>query len=392
MSIAAPHILELAQTDWDVVVIGAGVAGSVAARQFASDGMTTLLVESRAFPRAKVCGGCLNSRAIQVLDQIGLGRLVRDLHGEAFDGISLKSGTSHAQISLPGGISVTRHTLDMALTLAASQAGAVLATETSAAVQSDADRHWRQVELKCRGLAAVIRAKIVVCADGLQRTSLHALTSMRTSHSKSSRVGIGVVIEPSLVPGSVIDRIPHQRITMIAERHGYIGLTWAEGGRLSVAGALDPQFLKRAGSPGAAANQILASHGIHFPEHSGWHGTPSLTVSPQKNAAERIFVIGDAAGYVEPFTGEGMAAAVEEAVSVTPLVCRAVNAWQSSLAEAWQNQHRRHFLKRQRVCRLAAAVLRSPCLTRMTMTAIRMFPQPADYLVGCITRPTLAIP
>ena len=52
--------------------------------------------------------------------------------------------------------------------------------------------------------------------------------------------------------------------------------------------------------------QILSANGIDFPViDSGWSGTPPLTTVPRWNAAERLFVMGDAAGYVEPFTGEG---------------------------------------------------------------------------------------
>ncbi len=392
MNFAVTDTKSLPEHEWDVVVIGAGVAGCVAARQFAQRGLRTLLVESRTIPRPKVCGGCLNSRAIHILKQIGLGHIVRDLRGETFNGISLRSGMSTTSLSLPPGISVTRHTLDLALLGEAHRAGAIVVTEASAAVQSATNGEMRQIDLRCHDRKISVRSKVVVCADGLLRTSLHALPQMRSSHTANSRVGVGVVVEPGTLQDSLTDRLPRHRITMIVERHGYVGLTWAEEGRLSVAGALDPQFVKSAGSPGVAVNRILTSHGVQFPENSGWHGTPSLTVAPQKNTAERIFVIGDAAGYVEPFTGEGMAAAVEEAVSVVPLVCQAVNGWQPSLGEAWQRQHRLLFRKRQRICQLAAAILRRPWLSRLTMMALNRFPQPANYLVNCITRPMLILP
>ncbi len=75
VNFALTETRDLPQQEWDVVVIGAGVAGSVAARQCAQRGLKTLLVDGRAFPRPKVCGGCLNSRAVHVLEQIGFPRL-----------------------------------------------------------------------------------------------------------------------------------------------------------------------------------------------------------------------------------------------------------------------------------------------------------------------------
>lgn len=392
MNFTLTETRQLPDQDWDVVVIGAGVAGCVSARQYAQWGLQTLLIESRAFPRPKVCGGCLNSRAIQVLEQIGLTQLVRDLRGETFNGISLRSGSSTAFLNLPGGISVTRQTLDLALIEAAHRAGACILTEASATVQWETDGAMRRIDLRCLNRVISVRAKVVVCADGLLRTSLRVTPLMKTAYAANSRVGIGTVFESGAVNDSLTNRLPHHRITMIAERHGYVGLTWAEGGRLSVAGALSPQVVKSAGSPGAAVNQILSSHGIQFPEASRWHGTPPLTVTPRRNAAERIFVIGDAAGYVEPFTGEGMAAAVEEAIAVAPIVCKAMNGWHASLADSWQHQHRLQFRKRQRICQLAAAILRRPWLSRLTMTAMNTFPQPVNYLVNCVARPTFLLP
>ncbi len=59
-------------------MIGAGPAGAVAARQLALQGLQTLLVERQAWPRNKVCGGCLNGHALSVLETIGLERILDD--------------------------------------------------------------------------------------------------------------------------------------------------------------------------------------------------------------------------------------------------------------------------------------------------------------------------
>ena len=53
---------------WDVVVIGGGVAGGLAALDCARRGLSVLVVEKRAFPRWKVCGCCFNAQAQGVLE------------------------------------------------------------------------------------------------------------------------------------------------------------------------------------------------------------------------------------------------------------------------------------------------------------------------------------
>ena len=91
-----------------------------------------------------------------------------------------------------------------------------------------------------------------------------------------------------------------------------------------------------------------------------WHGTPPLTSRPNRVAAERLFVIGDASGYVEPFSGEGMATAMETALAVTPLAVEAAYRWQPSLVAEWTAIEQRLIVDQQATCRQLAWILRKP--------------------------------
>src|SRR5262245_47996201 len=64
-----------ARAEWDVVVVGASLAGSLAARGLARRGLAVLLVDRAHFPRWKVCGCCLNPFTLGVLTRAGLGDL-----------------------------------------------------------------------------------------------------------------------------------------------------------------------------------------------------------------------------------------------------------------------------------------------------------------------------
>ena len=68
----AQELPEIDSISWDVAVIGAGIAGSVMARELSREGLKVLLIEKKRFPRAKVCGACLNGLALSVLDHLGL--------------------------------------------------------------------------------------------------------------------------------------------------------------------------------------------------------------------------------------------------------------------------------------------------------------------------------
>jgi flavin-dependent dehydrogenase len=105
-----------------------------------------------------------------------------------------------------------------------------------------------------------------------------------------------------------------------------------------------------------------------------WRGTPALTRQAWRRACERLFLIGDAAGYIEPFTGEGMAWALAAGRTVAPLAIRAAQHWRPGLARDWETAYRHLLGRRQLVCRAVAAVLRSPRLTQAALRLLARMP------------------
>jgi flavin-dependent dehydrogenase len=153
---------------------------------------------------------------------------------------------------------------------------------------------------------------------------------------------------------------------MAVGRHGYVGAVEVEGGRVNIAAAVDPAFLKSEPSAGRAIHTVLQEAGVGTGpafDTVNWTGTIPLTRRLLRPAARRIFVLGDAAGYVEPFTGEGIAWAFAGAESVVPFVKRAVDSYDSSLEDEWVQEHGRSIGRDQRWCRLLARLLRVPVIT-----------------------------
>src|SRR5262245_19104268 len=117
---------------WDEAVVGAGPAGSMAARELARRGATVLLVDRARFPRYKVCGGCLNPRSLQLLKKSGLGDLMGRLGAVPLTNLRLATRGTFPDIALPTGAGVSRESLDAALAGAAISAGAECLSGTSA--------------------------------------------------------------------------------------------------------------------------------------------------------------------------------------------------------------------------------------------------------------------
>jgi flavin-dependent dehydrogenase len=99
----------------------------------------------------------------------------------------------------------------------------------------------------------------------------------------------------------------------------------------------------------------------------------------------RLFVVGDAAGYVEPFTGEGMAWALSSAVALAPL---AVGEWRPEAARHWTATHRRVVVARQGPCRWLAAALRRPWLMGGIVAMLSLWPALAWPVTHALNRPS----
>jgi flavin-dependent dehydrogenase len=349
---------------WEIVVIGAGLAGALAARELARRGLSVLLVDRSTFPRDKVCGGCLNHRALAVLDAVGLGELPLRLGGLPLEAMRVAAGRQEARLSLPSGVALSRQVLDQALVEAAQEAGATFLPGTLAALPSPSRTlsSSREVLLRQRDAMGSIHASVVVAAGGLG--------SRPDRVRPGSRLGVGAVVESS-------HDYPPGEIRMSCGPEGYLGLVRVEGGRLAVAGAFDARALRKAGGPKPLARQLLKQSGWPVPaglESASWKGTLPLTRRAIAAAEHRLFVIGDAAGYVEPFTGEGMAWALGTGLGVAPLAAEAVHRWTPHLAQRWMRRHRQIVQRSQGICRVAASVLRYPSLVGSVVRLLHLAP------------------
>jgi 2-polyprenyl-6-methoxyphenol hydroxylase-like FAD-dependent oxidoreductase len=234
-----------------------------------------------------------------------------------------------------------------------------------------------------RSLTVAVRqtlsARVVILAAGLGGHSAEP--------QPSSRLGGGVIVPAELVPSF----FARGTIYMAVGRGGYVGLVRVEDDRLDVAAAFDPAFVRANGGLGPAAAAILGT--TRWPALPGladlpWKGTPALTRRPVTVAGHRLFAVGDAAGYVEPFTGEGMAWAVASAVALATIARRATLEWNDGLIAEWRQTHARVVRRRQGVCRAAARVLRSPLLTGIAVRALSVLPILSRPVVAALNRPS----
>lgn len=368
---------------WDLVVIGAGPAGGMTSYLAAKSGMRTLLVERHAFPRAKVCGGCLNAAGVDLLNRVGLGEIPRQF-GLPVDQLCLGLKSRTLQIPLPAGVAIARTDLDSELVRAATRQGAFFLSETTAHVGQLRPEH-REMRLTTGGISRVVRARSVVIASGLKGAGGmmdEGESSFRTRVSRGSRIGAGCALTGEF------EAYPVGRIFMAIGRKGYVGLTATWQG-LGIASACDPEFLKTCQGPAAAAVEILHEAGFTVPEgilDVPWSGTLPLTRRTRPVAANRIFLAGDAAGYVEPFTGQGMAIALQAAAELAPILKNATYEHVNQSEREWSKLYNRHITNRHWPAFLLARLLRRPMVASLAFRLAWCVPRSSKCLVRAINR------
>lgn len=361
---------EAAHRTWDIAVIGGGPAGAMAAREASRNGVKVLLIDRSSFPRQKVCGCCLNPAALNLLKRVGLGDLPAQLGGKALSEFQLSSGGRTANVPLAGGIAISREQFDAALVDAAIREGVAFLDSTEAGIRSALP--GCRIDLKQQNASATATAKVVIGATGLGAKGFADDPANFRKCSSRSRIGAGAVF-PASVAG-----YPSGILSMACGRDGYVGLVRLEDGRLDVAAALDPAATKRSGGIAPLVDRILEHAGLPtLPnvETTAWRGTAPLTQRRTRVFGDGYLLAGDAAGYVEPFTGEGIAWALAGGIAVVPFALQAMTESTERIGPLWSRAHRRLLKRRMVLCRSVSFLLRQPRLVNLGVNLLFRWPR-----------------
>ncbi len=281
----------------DVLIVGAGPAGSWAAYRLARAGARVQLFDA-SHPREKPCGGGLTGRALRVVQEairpecLGLvaAGTLRFESGAAFSEFPLPAFGATPRTAL--GI-VDRRTFDLALLGAAREAGAEHVSQRVRAVRVAADgvevetasRHWQgELLLGADGATSLVRRSLVA---PFTRSQLSIATGCYVRGSTSSQVRIRSVAEP---PGYIwsFPRADHLAIGICAQADA----TTMSALRGVLAGWLDENGLASGGRVEPYSWPIPSLSSRDFPR--------------QSPAGDRWMLAGDAAGLVDPLTREGI--------------------------------------------------------------------------------------
>lgn len=306
--------LLLVSASYDVIVIGAGPAGSATAHYAAARGLRVLLLDKSTFPRDKTCGDGLTPRAVRMLADMGVLEALRAVGYEvrrfavfAPRGHATAAPIPHADPMLPPALVVPRRILDDHLRQRATASGAeFVAPAHVVALEREQDSVVITAEHNGRRLH--YRAAMAVIATGASTRLLLQAGVLRTQPKVmvASRAYFERVRDLSDVWMLRFDHAPmpgYGWVFPIAPDSANIGVGYFKEDRHTSAHRAFERFVQA--PPLRAmlreARQIEAAKG--YPLRDDFLTAPTW--------AERVLVVGEAAGLVNPLTGEGIDYALE---------------------------------------------------------------------------------
>ena len=368
----------------DVLVAGAGPAGSAAAASLARAGHDVLLLESRAHPRPKACAEYASPRIAEELTHLGLADEAWQPDALPVRGMRVIRGDDAVEMTYhdAGGPrpawGLDRERFDAALAAHAVESGARLMEHTSLD-----DVHWRGGHEATGGR---MRGASLRTADGRLTVLCEWLIGAdgaRSRTAKSLNVDLGVGRPRRL--GLVAH---YQGVPELAD-HGemhvgngyYIGLAPLAGNRLNVGMALPMDGDRR----GAEERFEAAIEGI--PAVATRLGerrrlTPIRGASPighrvRRSAGRGWMLIGDAAGFIDPFTGEGIYRALRSARAAVDALAAGLD---EGAAGRYRGARQQAFAAKDALTWTIQGMLATPPLMGYALRRLAARPQLAERL------------
>ena len=306
---------------YDALIVGAGPAGSTAARLLAAAGWSVALVEKALFPRRKVCGEFISATSRPLLDLGDIGGGFQSLAGSEIRRVGLFTGAVTASADMPPveggraawGRALGREHLDVLLRDAAVRAGATLYQPFKlASLERSGGLHLARIEGDAGDEA--LSARIVISANGSwERSPL--------SDPERRRKGSDLLAFKAHFLGS---DLPKDLMPLLMFPGGYGGMAALDGGRVSLSCCIRRDVLARSRSrrPGLPAGDAVLAHirehceGVRLALAHAELAGPVLAAGPIRPGMRQahrdgVFRVGNAAGEAHPIIAEGISMAMQ---------------------------------------------------------------------------------
>ena len=383
--------------DAEVIVVGGGPAGASTAHSLARAGVDVLVLDRAKFPRDKVCAEYLSPQASRILSDMNVldeiertrpahlaGMRVRAPDGHFADGEFASTHGFHPFRDY--GLAVRRTILDEIVLSGARAAGArveELARVTDV-TKDETGRVSGVTVIGPGGKAQNLTSKFVVGADGLRSVVGKRLGLMHTSRFFPKRLAL----------------VSHYRnvrdVGALGEMHvdhkGYFGIVHVGGGLMNVAVVVPMSRAAEIGEGRAefleqwiASRPHLAERFVGAERVEDVRATGPFATESRPAWAPGAALVGDAADFFDPFTGEGMYAALRGGEMLAPFIVEALRGTprnESRALAAYETARRREFGGKWKLERIVGMAIAYPYFLNNAAKALSRRKEMADLLVG----------
>jgi menaquinone-9 beta-reductase len=367
---ASPH-LRVSASRYDAVIVGGGPAGTSAAIHLATRGVRVLLAEQKKFPRAKLCGEFISPECLAHFERLGVMERMLEAGGTELtetrfysrSGRSVNVPSEWFKAARSGALGLSRAEMDARLLARARAAGVEVLEEAQAVRLLLEGKRVRGVSLKTSGQVLEVGALVTVDATGRSRALCRRVEKDEANNQRATTPRPSLVaFKAHLENASGTDK--HCEIYFY--RGGYGGLSRVENGLSNLCFIASARDVRACGNDAERVmrevlmkNRRAAQTLSRARPLTGWLAVALESFGRRRLVPARgLFAIGDAASFIDPFTGSGMLMALESGELAAQTIARHLAALRVSdsasddAAADYRAQYQRVFGARLRVCAL----------------------------------------
>jgi len=367
--------------DFQVIIIGAGLAGLTAAIHLSRAGKEVLLIEKKAYPRHKVCGEYLSNEILPYYNSLDID-LEKDLNPVKIKNL-LYSTQNAKSIETPlnlGGMGLSRYALDQYLFNKAEVSGA------KTILDSVENISFKENEFKVTlSSEEELTANIVLGAFG-KRSNLDKSLKRDFIQEKSSWLAVKGHYE--------LPDFPEDLVALHNFKGGYCGLSKTETGAVNACYMVSYKSFKKYKNTEDFKEEVLFQNAYlkgffknAKPLFKKDLSIAQISFQEKSSIKNHILMLGDAAGLIHPLCGNGMAMAIHSGKIASEAILdnfKEKNLDRKNLENEYRENWNANFNKRLKTGRMLQTILINPILASTSQNLVKKIP----FLLGKIISKT----
>lgn len=372
--------MSIEHSQYDIAIIGGGLAGLALSVQSAKAGYKTILLEKEQYPFHRVCGEYISLESWSFLERLGLPLSKMNVPIIKTLQITAPNGKLF-QTALPlGGFGISRYKLDHELATIAKAAGVTVLEKTKVT-----DVQFKENSFQIRSAVDNLQAKLVAGSFG-KRSNLDVKWNRSFIQQKPNKLNNYIGVKYHIKTNHSSDTIALHNF-----ENGYCGISQVEHDQFCLCYLTTAENLKQHNNSIEQMQEQVLFKNPHlkkiFTEATFLYESP-LTISQisfdnKSQIEDHVLMLGDAAGMITPLCGNGMSMALHG----SKIAFEQMDAFlqnkisRSNMEEQYKKQWQLQFASRLRTGRMIQRFFGKTSLTNLFVQSFQTFPFLAKPLI-----------